>query len=337
MDGSMLFAQLMAPYLERGHFSAKLFGILSRFLISYEQALVKKGLNPRDFQPMISDLIERVEEQVRSLYPFPHFHRRLKKPFDYQKLGLDFIRPLIDWQQSTVTGFAALKAMRQQINLKHNVILLANHQIEADPQVINLLLEPIDAALGDQMIFVAGERVVVDPCAVPFSLGCNLLCIYSKKYIDHPPDHRLRKQLHNKKTMESMSQLLAEGGACIYVALSGGRDRRGRDHRVEVAPFDPNNLEMFQLMAKKGKTPTHFYPLSLATYTILPPPESIQIELGEERIAQSGACHLHFGDEVHFDQLSIPQGLDKQESRRWKSDYVYNIVKHNYLHFNVDY
>ena len=39
-------------------------------------------------------------------------------------------------------------------------------------------------------------------------------------------------------------------------------------------------------MARKAKTPTHFYPLTLATYELLPPPETIQMELGETRISQ---------------------------------------------------
>ncbi len=50
------------------------------------------------------------------------------------------------------------------------------------------------------MIFVAGERVITDPLAVPASMGRNLLCIYSKRYIDHPPELKSEKQLHNKRT-----------------------------------------------------------------------------------------------------------------------------------------
>ena len=43
------------------------------------------------------------------------------------------------------------------------------------------------------MIFVAGERVITDPLAIPFSMGSNLLCIYSKRYIDHPPEKKIEK------------------------------------------------------------------------------------------------------------------------------------------------
>ncbi len=102
------------------------------------------------------------------------------------------------------------------------------------------------------MIFVAGERVITDPLAVPFSMGRNLLCIFSKRYIDHPPEQKMKKQLHNKRTMELMSELLSEGGKAIYVAPSGGRDRPNADGVVEIAPFDPQSIEMFYLMARAG-------------------------------------------------------------------------------------
>lgn len=333
----MLFSNLLKPYLEKGHFTPKILSTLKQFLQSHETVLLKRGIDPHLYLQTMKDLIDKIDQQITHPYNFSSFHKRLKKPFDYHQLGIDFIRPLIIERDSSVKGIKNIEKIRQKINSKHNVILFANHQIEADPQVIDLMLQPIDPVLAEKMIFVAGERVIVDPLAVPFSLGCNLLCIYSKKYIDHPPENRTMKQMHNRKTMELMSQMLTKGGCLIYVALSGGRDRKNTDNIVELAQFDPNNLEMFLLMAKKAKTPTHFFPLSLATYKILPPPESTQIALGEERVTQAAPCHLYFGDEILFDQLESPIGLSKLDFRQWKTDYVYNIVKQNYLQFNVNY
>jgi glycerol-3-phosphate O-acyltransferase len=43
-----------------------------------------------------------------------------------------------------------------------------------------------------------------------------------------------------------------------YVAPSGGRDRPNQEGIVEVAPFDPQSIEMFNLMAKKSTRPTFF-------------------------------------------------------------------------------
>ena len=183
------------------------------------------------------------------------------------------------------------------------------------------------------MIFVAGERVLTDPLASPFSMGRNLLCIYSKRYIDFPPELKTKKQLHNKKTMELMSELLSEGGKCIYVAPSGGRDRIGSSGKVELAPFDPQSIEMFYLMAKKAHTPTHFYPLSLSTYDVLPPPQTIQIELGEMRSAQRVGIHATFGKEFNMEYFPGSDFSDKHARRQAKADAIFSLVQQEYLKF----
>jgi glycerol-3-phosphate O-acyltransferase len=333
----MYFPKLLKPFIERGHYSEKVAAILQQFVDCYERVLLSKNLNPKDFEKVIINLLTKVEEQVIQPYAFEPYHAQIRHPFDYYQMGLDFVTPLIDMPHSTLTGIESIHQIRKQIDQGHNVILFSNHQIEADPQVIAAMLQKVDSKLGEAMIAVAGERVLVDPFAAPFSMGLNLLCIYSKKYMDVPPEMKLKKQMHNKKTMELMSEKLSQGGHCIYVAPSGGRDRRNADGILEISPFDPSSVEMFILMAKKAKTPTHFYPLSLATYSVLPPPETTQVELGEKRVTKGGAVHIHFGSEIHFENLVIPDGLDKFEARQWKADYVYNIVKQNYLQFHVEY
>src|SRR5579863_8554181 len=130
--------------------------------------------------------------------------------------------------------------------------------------------------------------------------------------------------LHNKNTMELMSRLLQEGGKIIYVAPSGGRDRRDAQGHVFPARFDPNSIEMFYLMAKKAKTPTHFYPLALDTYELLPPPETVQIELGEERVAKRTSIHLGFGPE--FDMEQILAGETKEARRKARADAIWQTV-----------
>jgi glycerol-3-phosphate O-acyltransferase len=94
------------------------------------------------------------------------------------------------------------------------------------------------------MVFVAGHRVTTDPLAVPFSRGRNLLSIYSKKYVDADPEKKQERLLHNQRTIKRMGQLLSEGGYCIYVAPSGGRDRKDqKTGKVEAAAFDPQSIE----------------------------------------------------------------------------------------------
>lgn len=251
-------------------------------------------------------------------------------PFDYYKFSLDFIRPLIDLSHSTVLGIDVLAKIDRELKKNENVILLANHQTETDPQAIAILLEKTHPHIGEKIIYVAGERVVTDPLAIPFSMGCDLLCIYSKRYIDHPPELKAQKQLHNKNTMELMSRLLKEGGKIIYVAPSGGRDRRGPQGDVEVAPFDPASIEMFYLMARKAKTPTHFYPFTLATYDLLPPPETVQKELGEARVAKRSPIHIAFSPEFDMEIFPGSEENEKTIRRKARADAIWNLVNSYY-------
>jgi glycerol-3-phosphate O-acyltransferase len=129
-----------------------------------------------------------------------------------------------------------------------------------------------------------------------------------------------------------MSRLLKEGGKAIYVAPSGGRDRKNGKGIVEVAPFDPQSIEMFYLMAKKAKTPTHFYPLSLTTYDLLPPPDTIQKELGEARSAKYSPVHLFFAPEFDMEHFHGSDEKDKTERRKNRAYAIWNIVDKNYNH-----
>ncbi len=263
-------------------------------------------------------------EQLRSPYQFEPYHQKIRHPIDYFQFSLDFIRPLVEENKSTVLGLEFVEKIVKQLKAKENVVLLANHQTETDPQAIAILLQKTHPELAEEIIYVAGERVVTDPPAIPFSMGTNLLCIYSKRYIDYPLEQKAQKLLHNKNTMELMSRLLQEGGKIIYVAPSGGRDRRDAQGNVFPAPFDPNSIEMFYLMAKKAKTPTHFYPLALDTYELLPPPETIQVELGEQRIAKRTSIHLAFGPE--FDMEHILAGETKEARRKARADAIWQTV-----------
>jgi glycerol-3-phosphate O-acyltransferase len=227
-----------------------------------------------------------------------------------------------------------LDGISQFLKRKENVVLLANHQTETDPQAIAILLEKEYPEIAESIIYVAGERVVTDPLAIPFSMGCDLLCIYSKRYIDHPPEEKAEKQSHNKKTMELMSRLLQEGGKIIYVAPSGGRDRRNAQGVVEVAPFDPDSIEMFYLMARKAKTPTHFIPFALSTYELLPPPETVQRELGEVRTAKRTAIHLAFAPPFDMDRFPGSQESDKSLRRAMRAKAIWEIVNANYKRLN---
>ena len=296
------------------------------FMHCYKDALEAAGMS---FEPAVGVFrlfFQLVESQVRNPHAFALYHQKLRAPVDYYKFSLDFIRPLIDVERSRLISRETLRNIVSQLKRGENVVFLANHQTESDPLAISVMLEKEYASLGERIIYVAGERVVTDPLAVPFSLGCDLLCIYSKRYIDHPPELKAKKQLHNKNTMELMSKLLEEGGKAIYVAPSGGRDRKDAHGKVLPAHFDPQSVEMFYLMAKKGGTPTHFYPLALSTYDLLPPPETVQRELGEHRLANRTPITVAFGEELDMEALAGSDALPKLERRKHRADAIWHKV-----------
>ncbi len=304
--------------------------ILRQFYKDYIAAAIASGEPlPVATAPLVH-FLKLVAEQVAHPYIFPAYHQKVRKPFDYYQFSIDFILPFVDQERSRVLGLDHLDTISEQLRRGENVILLSNHQTEPDPQLISILLEKTHPAIAEKIIYVAGERVVTDPLAVPFSMGCDLLSIYSKRYIDHPPELKAKKLLHNKNTMEMMSRLLQEGEKIIYVAPSGGRDRRNAEGVVEIAPFDPPSIEMFYLMARKAKTPTHFYPFTLATYEVMPPPETIQKELGEARSAKRTPIFLAFAPEFDMEKFPGSDHNDKTIRRQNRAEALWKIVNHNH-------
>lgn len=332
----MYSGKAMDPFtaLERAVHSEKLPNnlgkILRHFFKSYIDALKSQYENPDPFISVLYKYSELVIEAIHHPYLFEPFHQSIRAPFDYYQFGLDLIRPLILFKYSRLYGLNIVDKMQDQLAKGENVILLANHQTEPDPQVISLLLEKTYPKLVEEMIFVAGHRVISDPLAIPLSMGCNLLCIYSKKHLENPPEKKQEKVLHNQRVMKQMGQLLSEGGKCIYVAPSGGRDRPNREGKVEVARFDPQSIEMFWLIAQKAERPTHFYPLALYTYDLLPPPHSVETELGEQRNAKCTSVHLSFGQEIPMESFPGSEHLDKKQKRQARADWIWNLVKTDY-------
>ncbi len=324
------FLEQLDHYCQEGTIPAKYAQNLQQFYTGFQQALTDANLSIVPYAALFEQYLKLVRDQCIEPYVFEPYHHRLRHPFDYYQFGLDILKPLINSHKSSVQGTHYIKPITDTLKRGNNVILFANHQTEADPQAISILLENSHPDLAEQMIFVAGDRVVTDPLAVPFSMGRNLLCIYSKRYIDHPPELKLKKQLHNKRTMELMSELLSEGGKIIYVAPSGGRDRPNAEGIVEVAPFDSQSIEMFYLMASRAGHPTHFYPLSLKTFELLPPPQTIQVELGEARLAKRGNIHLSFGPEIDMEHFPGCDIKDKHERRQARASFIWNLVRTHY-------
>lgn len=327
----MGYIALLQSLKKRGMIKPKQYDHLEEFYTSFSQAVTANGKNMAAYEPVMTQYLECVIKESQDPFQFEPFHKAIRSPYDYYRLGLELFRPLIMFESSEIRHPQRILEIEAHLAKKENVILLANHQTEPDPQVISLMLEKEHRQLAEEMIFVAGHRVVSDPLAIPLSKGRNLLCIFSKKHIQNSPELKQQKLQHNQRTMLRMSELLAEGGKCIYVAPSGGRDRLDKKTgTVEVAPFDPQSIEMFWLMAQQSGQPTHFYPLSLATYDLLAPPQTVDTELGERRYAQCAPVRLSFGPKI--DMLNFPgsENLDKKSKRVARANYIWELVKQEY-------
>lgn len=326
----MSFLEHLEKKVRAGKIPPSLSQVLQDFLPTYLCAVHQTDGDEKEAEERLIRFVEFLEKQLKKPHSFPLYHQALREPIDYRAFGLDFFRPLIDFTRSSLHGKEQIRKMEIELSQRENVIWFANHQTEPDPQAVALLLEQTSPKISEEMIFVAGHRVTTDPLAVPFSLGCNLLCIFSKKHIDHPPEKREEKILHNRKTMLEMGRLLQEGGVCIYVAPSGGRDRPNEGGEVEVAPFDPQSIEMFRLMGEQTTRKTHFYPLALATFSLLPPPQSVEKEIGEKREASRSPIHLAFGEEIDWNALPSARIPDKKERRQKQAEEIWQQVVEMY-------
>jgi len=261
----------------------------------------------------------------RDPYSFEPFHKAVRGPnFDYYSWGNRFFRPLVKYRSSRVDGVENVQKIQSFLAHGENVILIANHQTEADPQVLSILLETEGYEdIAEKTIFVAGHKVTTDPLAIPFSMGRNLLTIFSKKYLDSFEDKEYKEAsaARNRQTVAEMQRLLTEGGNIFWVAPSGGRDRR--DPEIgEFAPakFDASSVGLFNIMAKragkKAGAKTHFFPLAMWTHRLVPPPDETVADVGEERRAERAAVGLSFGEEVHPEEVGgrkrFPGAIEKQ-------------------------
>lgn len=318
------FRTLIEPLQKRA--PSKYWKIMSDFLDTYEAILENKGLNKELYREPLAAYAGFVLEQIQSPYNFEPYHKAIRDPFDHYQLGVDLFRPLIDFPHSGLYGKENVKAIESILAKGENVIIFANHQTEADPQALNILLENEFQNVLTQMTYVAGERVVTDALAVPFSLGLNLFCVYSKKYFDVYPDRKSQMLEHNKCTMLRLGQHLNLGKQCITIFPSGGRDRPNAHRIIEVAKFDPQSIELMYLLGRKSKTPTHFFPLALSTHDILPPPEDLQIDLGEKRPTNEAPVYLHFGKEIDMENFPHSDTTDRIKKKDLRAHYIWQLV-----------
>lgn len=246
---------------------------------------------------------------IQDKYTFGVTHKALRgdpeledgNTVDFYKFGCEFFKPTMDLEKSLALGDKNLQKAKEQMANGENVIFFANHQSEADPQVMSMLLQTSGfEGIAEDLTYVAGHKVTTDSLAIPFSMGRNLICIHSKKHIDADPDTKPVKMRQNLSAMSGMLNMLKKGGSCIWVAPSGGRDRRVLDGSRDVppAPFDQKTIDMFRLMGNKSKVPTHYYSLSMVSYDLCPPPDSVEAGTGEQRNFRFSPIGIYCSEEL---------------------------------------
>lgn len=243
---------------------------------------------------------------------------------DFYKFGCDFFRPAMNLNTSVILGTDALEKVKQQLADGENVVFFANHQSEADPQVMSVLMEKAGAMKeAEEMTYVAGHKVTTDTLAIPFSMGRNLICIHSKKHIDADPETKPLKSRQNLAAMNGMLKKMKKGGSLIWVAPSGGRDRRDLETgKVPLAPFDQKTIDMFRLMGNKSKQPMHYYAVSMVSYDLCPPPDFVEAGTGEQRNVRYVPVGIKISDEL--------ENVGGLESRHLFTDHAFELCEEGY-------
>ncbi|KAK2427674.1 glycerol-3-phosphate acyltransferase, chloroplastic [Trifolium repens] len=271
--------------------------------LNYKSAVIKSG-DPKADEVVLSNmtaLLDRIFLDVKEPFVFDAHHKAKREPFDYYMFGQNYIRPLVDFNTSYVGNMPLFIQMEEQLKQGHNIILMSNHQTEADPAIISLLLELRLPYIAENLIYVAGDRVITDPLCKPFSIGRNLICVYSKKHMLDDPELVEMKRKANTRSLKELATLLRSGSQIIWIAPSGGRDRPvANSGEWEPAPFDPSSVDNMRRLVDHSGPPGHIYPLAILCHDIMPPPLKVEKEIGEKRIISYHGTGISVAPEVSF-------------------------------------
>ena len=118
------------------------------------------GADERRVAEVMGAIADRVCDQFQRPYTFPSFHERILQPYNYYEFGQvrhwqagsagllrqwcstcsprprgaqNYVRNLVDFQNSVVGHLENFDRIAAYLAAGDNVVLLANHQTEADP------------------------------------------------------------------------------------------------------------------------------------------------------------------------------------------------------------
>ncbi|GKV10638.1 hypothetical protein SLEP1_g21978 [Rubroshorea leprosula] len=299
---------------------------------NYRNAVFKSG-DPRADEIVLSNMavaLDRVLLDVEVPYDFSPYHKALREPFDYYMFGQNYIRPLIDFRNSYVGNMPLFYEIEEKLKQGHNVVLISNHQTEADPAVIALLLEKTNPHIAENLTYVAGDRVITDPLCKPFSMGRNLICVYSKKHMLDVPELVEMKRKANTRSLKEMALLLRGGSQIIWIAPSGGRDRPDT-HTGEwyPAPFDSSSVDNMRRLVEHSGPPGHIYPLALLCHDIMPPPPQVEKEIGEKRVVSFHGAGLSVAPVISFPEVGDTNKSSEEVKEAYKRA-LYDSITEQY-------
>ncbi|ETB61430.1 hypothetical protein YYC_01327 [Plasmodium yoelii 17X] len=285
----------------------------------YHEIKKHNSCSPETFLKLFLKYIETFKKY--RYYSFPNVNKYDESLYEW---SLEFWLPLIDQKNSRFLGTDNIKKINNWIEQGHNVFIFSNHHIEADANIIKYYFHINNAEnISRNMVFIGGHKIRVDPLSRPFTVSANILCIYSKKYIEYPPHLKEEKILFNHKSLNALKNMLNLGKNIIWVAPSGGRDRKSQDNEIQISPFDPKIIKTFNIFAKRSNIKTHFVGMALNTYNICPPPNTIDVdEIEKERSCSYSPIGLNLGDDI-FD-------IYPQMGENEITDKIYNYVNDLY-------
>ena len=143
-------------------------------------------------------------------------------PIDHLKMDTAFMEPMLDPADSVLLGSERVKDIEALLAKGDNVVLLSNHQTEADPSCWSFALHENHERLERDMIMVAGDRVTTD-VERAFLKARNLLCIYSKRHIDNPPEGEAEEDAPQREDDDRVSASRVPSSS--YAGWAGRRFR----------------------------------------------------------------------------------------------------------------
>ncbi|KAG5067751.1 hypothetical protein JHK85_000128 [Glycine max] len=263
--------------VEAGSLPANVAAGMEEVYNNYKSAVIQSG-DPKSKEIVLSNMIallDRIFLDVTDPFVFQPHHKAKREPFDYYVFGQNYIRPLVDFKNSYVGNMPLFIEMEEKLKQGHNIILMSNHQTEADPAIIALLLETRLPYIAENM------HMLDDPALVEMKRNANI------------------------RALKEMAMLLRSGSQIVWIAPSGGRDRPD-PHTGEwaPAPFDTSSVDNMRRLVEHSGPPGHVYPLAILCHDIMPPPLKVEKEIGEKRIISFHGTGISVAPALSFSETT---------------------------------